>query len=96
MAESEVQVPLIDLQDVSELYASGAAGFFRLEHDIIITLECQRIDHSAGQATLSRMVVGRLVLPIGGAQTLVTTLNAFLEQQGVGPSNAIAGTPVRQ
>ena len=41
--------------------------------------------------TINRVVVGRLVLPISGAQSLVVALNAFLEGYGLSPSLAAAG-----
>jgi len=96
MTETTPPAPFVDDLDAPEIFTSGASGFFRYENNIIITFESPRIDHSMPPGSLSRVVVARLVLPLGGAQTLVTTLNDFLIQQGASPSDAIAGSALRQ
>ena len=49
---------------------------------ISITLESIRASHSEPPGPLSRVVVGRLVMPINGAQGLAIGLFDFLEKQG--------------
>ncbi len=84
------QPVLIDNLFAPEIFVSGIAGFALLADALHLTLDTARYDHSQPSPVLERVVVGRLVLPIGSAQALVTTLNAFLEQHGLSPSKAAA------
>jgi hypothetical protein len=82
---SEAKTSLPKLQDdarAPELYAAAATGFFNANGVISITLESARADHSKTPAPVSRVVVGRLVMPAGGAQALAVGLFDFLEKQG--------------
>ncbi|HEY0266070.1 MAG TPA: hypothetical protein VGC16_04915 [Rhizomicrobium sp.] len=75
-------VNFVDNPLAPELYASGATGFFVSNGTITITLESIRPDHADKPGPLSRVVVGRLVMPAAGAQGLSIGLFDFLEKQG--------------
>ena len=82
---SEAKNTLPKLQDdpkAPEIYAVAATGFFNANGTISITLESARADHSKSPAPVSRVVVGRLVMPAAGAQALAVGLFDFLEKQG--------------
>jgi hypothetical protein len=82
---SEAKNSLSKLQDdpqAPEIYAVAATGFFNSGGTISITLESARADHSKTPAPVNRVVVGRLVMPAGGAQALAVGLFDFLEKQG--------------
>lgn len=83
-------IPLIDNPFAPEIFATAFTGCANMNGVIGLTLETARCDHSHSPANLERVVVGRLVLPIPAAQQLVASLNAFLEQQGLSPSKAMA------
>jgi hypothetical protein len=96
MAENAI-IPLIDNLYAPDFFAIAASGFFHLVGStIIITLEGVRPDHTADNCPPARIVVGRLILSIGGAQGLAIGLNDFLEKQGLGPSAAVTGAATKQ
>jgi len=83
MAEMKTSdISFVDNPNAPELYASGATGFFVSNGAITITLESVRADHGPAAGPLSRVVVGRLVMPVAGAQGLAIGLFDFLEKQG--------------
>ena len=84
------QPPLIDHCFAPELFATGVSGLACIADGIHLTLDSMRCDHSQPTPVLERIVVGRVILPIATAQALVTSLNLFLEQQGLSPSKAAA------
>ena len=79
---AEPSIIMVDNPLAPELYASGATGFFVSNGMITITLESLRPDHSDKPGPLTRVVVGRLVMPAAGAQGLAIGLFDFLEKQG--------------
>lgn len=84
MAEKnkEPTIQFVDNPGAPELYASGATGFFVSNGMVTITLESIRADHADKPGPLTRVVVGRLVMPAAGAQGLAIGLFDFLEKQG--------------
>ena len=83
MSEAKNALPkLLDDPKAPEIFAVAATGFFNANGTISITLESARADHSKSPAPVSRVVVGRLVMPAGGAQALAVGLFDFLEKQG--------------
>jgi len=83
MAEAKnTQPKLQEDPGAPEMYAMAATGFFNANGMISITLESARADHSKTPAPVTRAVVGRLVMPVGGAQALAVGLFDFLEKQG--------------
>ncbi len=79
---AETTVKLIDNANAPELYAGAATGFFVNNGMISITLESPRADHTKSPTPITRVVVGRLVMPAAGAHALAVGLSDFLEQQG--------------
>lgn len=72
----------IDDPTAPEFYASAATGFAVANGNITITFESGRVDHSESPGPVSRVVVGRVVLPAAGAQGLAVGLFDFLQKQG--------------
>ena len=87
---ASAQPPLIDHCFAPDLFATGIAGLACIGDGIHLTLDSLRCDHSQPTPVMERLVVGRIILPIATAQALVTSLNLFLEQQGMSPSKAAA------
>jgi hypothetical protein len=73
----------VDNPTAPELFAAAATGFFAANGTITITFEAVRADHSDNPGSLSRVVVGRVVMPVPGAQGLAIGLFDFLQKQGV-------------
>lgn len=88
-------LPIVDNPRVHEIFVTGAAGLEILDGVVGITLEAIRYDHSKAPALATRQVVGRLIIPVPGAQNLALALYNFLQQHGADPSNIIttAGDP---
>lgn len=85
----------VDNQHAPEVFATAASGFFLLAGNVHITFEAIRIDHSSSPGPAHRVVIGRLVLPITGAQGLAAGLYDFLKTHGLalGPDPADANKP---
>ena len=75
-------VKFIDDPKATELYATAATGFFVSNGTISITFESARADHSKSPGPVNRVVIGRVVMPVAGAQALAVGLFDFLEKQG--------------
>jgi hypothetical protein len=84
MAEETRPPPaFIDDPHAPEVFATTAAGFFNLHgSSIVITLETLKSDYATNPGTLSRVVVGRLIMPPHGAHALAVGLFDFLKTQG--------------
>lgn len=87
---------LIDNPFAPEIFATAVSGFSNVNGIVMLTLESVHCDHARTPAAFERVVVGRVTLTIGAAQSLVATLNGFLEAQGLSPSRAVAGVATFQ
>jgi hypothetical protein len=84
-----IPISFVDNPHAPEVFASDISGLFKVDGNVALTLESMRIDHSTSPGPVNRVVIGRLVLTIPAAQRLAVMLNAFLEQQGYSPSEAM-------
>ena len=75
--------PVLDNVFGPEVFASTAAFFAIGDGVVTITLASLRFDNSTTPAERKLVVVGRLVMPISGAQGLALGLHDFLEQKGI-------------
>ena len=74
-----------------EFFAHSASGLAIVNGCITITFEAQRVDHTTAPGPVNRVVVARLVLPVGGAQGLSAALETFLESYGLGRNGNAPG-----
>jgi hypothetical protein len=81
----QVPVSFVDNPMAPDVYADEAVGFFVRNGVISITFASGRVDHSTTPGPISRVVIGRLVIPIEGAQGLAVGLYDFLAQRGLTP-----------
>ena len=86
MADDQAPVTFIDNPHAPDVFASAAVGFFNFNGSIMITFEAAHVDHSKSPGPVNRVVIGRLVMPTGGAQGLALGLYNFLKDQGLDPS----------
>jgi hypothetical protein len=72
-----------------ELYATFASSFSVGSGSVTIKLVSSRWDNSVEPAVQKAVVVGRVTMPLQGAQTLAAGLQTFLAQHGLDyvPSN---------
>jgi hypothetical protein len=89
--ETAVEVTFINNPLAPDIFANGATGFSNSNGVIMVTFEAHHVDHSTAPGPLSRVVIGRLVMPIQGAQSLALGLFDFLKNQGLDPTAAISG-----
>jgi hypothetical protein len=90
-------VTFIDNPHAPEVFASDCCGFFRLEGNVVMAFESARVDHVTTPGPVNRVVIGRIVMPIGAAQRLALQLYDFLKNQGLDPGGSIKteGDPSR-
>lgn len=81
---SNVPVTFVDNPHAPAVFANDATGFFLYDGCITITFEMARVDHATSPGPVNRVVFGRLVMPISGAQRLAVGLYDYLEKQGLG------------
>jgi hypothetical protein len=79
------KVEFIDNPNAPDVFAAEAFGFFINAGNIHITFTTLRVNHSTSPGPVSRVVIGRLVMPIGGAQALASGLYDFLKRSGLDP-----------
>jgi hypothetical protein len=79
---------LIDDPHAPEFFATSCCGFSIGQGHVTLTFESARCNHFDPQSAMSRVVVGRIVLPIQAAQALVIELNNSLQHSGFNPSRA--------
>jgi hypothetical protein len=78
------QTPAVDLvhnMHAPDVFADNATGFFVFGGNIKITFESMRVDHTTTPGPVHRVVIGRLVMPINGAEVLARGLLDFIAQQ---------------
>jgi len=84
--EPTVLPPLIDNPLAPEFYAGEATGFFNHQGNLSITFASARVNHRSDPGPVSRVVVGRVVLPIAAAAGLAVGLYDFLRKMGIDPA----------
>jgi hypothetical protein len=72
---------IIENPQRGEIFADGAVGFSLVNGVVRVTLTALRPVQSNDQ--LAHVVIGRLAMPIQGAEVLAVKLYEFLKAQGV-------------
>jgi hypothetical protein len=93
---SAPQPQMLDDPMAPEFFASACCGFSIGQGNVTLTFEAARCNHFDPNSAMTRVVVGRIVMPAAAAQALVIQLNSALEQSGLSPSQAAAGGMARQ
>lgn len=84
-AQGSAGVPIVENLFAPEVFASEAAFFSTGPGIVTVTFTSYRWDNSTTQAAQRRVVVGRLVMPLAGAQGLAAGLYDYLSKQGLDP-----------
>ena len=79
------KLPHVEDLFAPELFATEASSFSINSGVVSITLTSHRHDYTDTPATLKSVVVGRVVLPPGGAKKLAASLYDFLAKNGMEP-----------
>jgi hypothetical protein len=85
-SEQAAPLPIVDNLLSPELFADAAVAFFLRNGVVTIALTSTRADHGTSSGSTRHQVVGRVTMPIVGAQGLVRGLYNLLKQQGFDPS----------
>src|SRR4051812_7169362 len=86
----------VDNPHAPDFWAAGYSGFAVSGDNLVITFESHRVNHATTPGPMTRMVIGRLVLPIGSAQALALDLHGFLAKIGRDPTVAARGGATAQ
>jgi len=78
--------PILENIFAPEIFASEATVFYRSPGTITVTFTSYRFDNSTHPGSQKRVVIGRLVMPISGAQGLAAGLYDYLKKQGLDPA----------
>jgi hypothetical protein len=74
------QIEFVDNPSAPEIFADEAIGAFFNNGCVRVAFASRRMDHGAEPAIPSRVVTGRLVLPVPAAIALQRLLSEFLEK----------------
>ena len=85
----------IDSPHAPEVFSEGAYGFMLKHGNVHLTLTAVRVNHCTMPGPANRVVVGRVVLPVAGAQALAVGLYDFLKSMGVDPYHRKPGDTVQ-
>lgn len=91
MADQPI-VNFIDNPHAPEVFAAQHAGIWITNGNVHITLESGRVQYSSNGAVLNRVVMARLVMPIGGAEDLAVKLFNLLKEQGASETSPADNT----
>ena len=79
----QVQFELVENLLAPEMFAGGVTGFSLGDGVVRLTFETMRVNNHTNLST--RVVIGRIVMPISGAQSLAAGLYDFLKTHGLDP-----------
>lgn len=72
-------VTFVDNPHAPDVFADGFSGLFFLNNNIKITLESVRVDHMTASSDKSRVVIGRLVMPLESAEQMARSILQFID-----------------
>jgi hypothetical protein len=81
MTNQTPRLNFVDNMHAPDVFADGATGFFIFGGNVKITFESVRVDHTTSPGPVSRVVIGRLVMPVDSAEALAKGLLDFITQQ---------------
>jgi hypothetical protein len=68
-----------------DIFVDEAAGFYLLGGNVRVTFSTWRVDHEQSPSAAHRVVICRLVMPVGQAEALVKGLGDFLGRMRAPP-----------
>jgi hypothetical protein len=91
MANEFSGIPAVDNPFSPDVFADEAVGFENINGTFRITFGAIKMADPVPPSSNQMVVVGRLILPIRGAQTLALGLFDYLKQQGHDPTTLLSG-----
>jgi hypothetical protein len=74
-------VSFLDNPHAPDVFADSATGFFNFNGNIRITFESVRVNHASAPGPITRVAIGRLVMPLVAAEGMAKGLLDFINQQ---------------
>ena len=74
-------VSFLDNPHAPDVFADGVTGVFNFNGNIRITFEALRVNHATAPGPLTRVAIGRLVMPLAAAEAMAKGLLDFINQQ---------------
>lgn len=88
MTDALPTVTFLNNPHAPEVFVDGYSGFFIFNGNVRITLDSLRVDHSTAPGPLNRVVIARLVIPLGSAEALAKELLDFIQKQRTQPQQS--------
>jgi hypothetical protein len=88
--------PLVGDWATPDFFADEAVLFDFVEGTVRITFSVARTETPVAGSQVGLVSIGRLIMPIAGAQRLSAALHGYLSQRGLDPSQAIRGGETAQ
>jgi hypothetical protein len=89
MADEQPTFKVIENPHAGEVFADAAASFSLAGGVVRVTFTAFRPLEVGGES--AHVVIGRLAIPVEGAQGLAIGLYDFLKQRGLDPSTLVSG-----
>jgi hypothetical protein len=89
-------VTFVDNLHAPDVFADSVTGVFLFNGNLRITFESFRSSYVADPAPISRVVIGRLVIPLDAAKNMRDLLVDFLGKQTTDPMPQVQAKPTLQ
>lgn len=100
MTKSPIQkhapLPLIDNPSAPDLFADEVVGFLIANNTMRLTLASAKADHTSHPGTTTRVVTGRLVMPLAAAERFHKLLTTIIDNMKSHNQGANLGTHTLQ
>jgi hypothetical protein len=84
MVDQMPPVNFVDNPHAPEVFALQVTGVASFAGNIHLTFESARVDHKTSPGPINRVVVGRLIMPLTGAEGLRDLLTDYLAKAKAG------------
>lgn len=74
-------IGFLDNPHAPDVFADSASGFFNFNGNIRITFESLRVNHISTPGPVTRVVIGRLVMPLAAAEAMARAVLDFINKQ---------------
>jgi hypothetical protein len=96
MANEAGGIPAVSNPFAPDVFADDAVGFEIINDTVRISFGVVKMADPVPPCENQMVVIGRLVLPVGGAQRLAVALHSALTQKGFDPSATVRGGETAQ
>ena len=90
------KMAFVDNPHAPDVFADALTGFFALNGNIRLTFESARVNHVSSPGPVSRVVIGRLIMPIAVAENMAKEILEFIERLNTQRVPAAQSTPTLQ